>query len=299
MSQVDIKRVWKYTTESFLSASPVDLKAGGNRVAEYSEFSPNVIVVQGLSFNRVDGLEFHMDVDGYTDVEKLDNLASVKGLDFEEDIKVPSKNRVAMRFYSPSDVTGYQWRHRVTVFKPTVAMKLQLGLKLTGREPDLAAKYGLTQLLKVATPEPFNLYSGIEEWRTVAVKLSSSGTVLSLPVPSGKKVILAGISATRPASPASAYLYVKRDGIENTLSLDLYCLPSLSYNAPLRVISLDRLDISLDVKAAGDYYIRVVYGIGKLTLREKVMWIPSELTPEERREAEEKDLFDKVEAGVS
>jgi hypothetical protein len=298
-TEIDIKRVWKYTGESFLSAIPVDLNAGENKVAEYSDFTPNIIVVQGLSFNRVDGLVFHMDVDRYTDVVKLDNLASAGGLDYEEKVKVPSTIITSMRIYAPSTVSAYQWRHRVTVLKPTVAMKLQLGVKLSGNEPELAEKYGLIQALRLSTPEPFNIYSGIEEFRTIAVKMSSSGTIARLPVPAGKKIILTGISAARPTSPGAAYIYVDRDGVEKTLSLDPYCLPELSYEAPLRVIGLDKIEISLDVKTSGNYYVRISYGIGRLTLREKVMWIPSELTPDERKEAENKDLFDKVAAGVS
>jgi predicted NAD-dependent protein-ADP-ribosyltransferase YbiA (DUF1768 family) len=299
MSQVDIRKYAKYLPESFISATPINLAATDNKVAEYSNFEPNVIVVQGLSFNSVDGLVFHMDVDGFTDVVKLDNLAAVRGLDYEENIKVPSVVRTVMRITSSTTVSNYQWRHRVTVFKPTVAMKLQLGMKLTGDEPELAEKYGLVQALKVSTPEPFNLYSGIEEWRTVATKLTSSGTILRLPVPKGKKVILTGISATRPSSAAAAYLNVDRDGTESVQYLDLYCLPNLSYEVPLRIVALDKLEVSLDAKTSGSYYVRISYGIGSLTLREKVMWTPSDLTPDERKEAEEKDLYDKVAAGVS
>jgi hypothetical protein len=298
MSQVDIKRVWKYTGESFLSAIPVDLIAGENKVAEYSDFTPNIIVVQGLSFNRVDGLVFHMDVDKYTDVVKLDNLAVARGLDYEEMIKVPSTIKATMKIYSPTAQTGYQWRHRVTVFKPTVALKLLLGVKLSGREPELAEKYGLIQSLKLHAPEPFNIYEGIEEYRTIAVKMTSSGTIARIPVPTGKKIILTGISVARPSAPGAAYIIVDRDGVEETLKLDPICLPELSYEAPMRIIGLDKIEIKLDVKTAGSYYVRISYGIGRLTLTEKCMWIPSELKPEERSEAERKDLFNKIEAGV-
>jgi hypothetical protein len=299
MSQVDVRRVTRYPPEAFLSAMPVDLLGGDNRVAEYVGFEPYILSIQGLSFDRVDGLAFHMDVDGYTDVVRLDNLASARGLDYEEHAKVASARRTTMRITAASPQTGYRWRHRVTVFKPTVALKMQLGLPLTGREPELAAKYGIQQTLKLSTPEPFNIYSGIEEWRTVAVKLASSGTVMRVPVPKGKKIILAGVSASRPASAGAAYLTVDRDNVESVLSLDLYCLPDLSFEAPVRVVALEKVEATLDVRISGSYYVRLVYGVGRLTLREKVMWTPGELTAEERREAEEKDLFDKVDAGVA
>ena len=81
-------------------------------------------------------------------------------------------------------------------------------------------------------------------------------------------------------------------------SLDLYCLPSLSYEAGVRVVALEKLEATLDVRTAGTYYVRLVYGVGRLTLREKIMW-GLDLTPDERALAEEQDLFDKVEAGVT
>jgi hypothetical protein len=297
-TEIDIRRVTKYPPECFLSAMPVDLIAESNKVAEYVGFEPYILSLQGLSFARVDGLTFHVDSDGYTDVIVLDNLASAKGLDYEESVKVAFSRRATMRIVAPAAQTAYQWRHRITVFKPTVALKMLLGLDLKGRERELAAMYGLEQMLKVSTPEPFNIYSGIEEWKTVMAKLSASGTILRVPVPTGKKIILAGVSATRPASAGAAYLTVDRDDVTSVLNLDLYCLPDLSYEAPLRIVALEELEVSLDVRTAGDYYVRLVYGVGRLTLKEKVMWTPAELTSEERAEAEAKDLFNKVEAGV-
>jgi hypothetical protein len=296
---IEIRRVFKYTTESFLDATPIDLLAEDNKVAEYVGFTPYILSIQGLSFNKVDGLTFHADADGYSDVVRIDNLISAKGLDYEESVKFPVTQVATMRITSTAPVTRYQWRHKVTVFKPTVALKLQLGQQLTTQEVAIADKYGLPQALKVSTPKPFDIYSGIEEWRTAATKLSASGTVLRVAVPRGKKVILTGISATRPTSPASAYLNVKRDDTDKTLYLDLYCLPSLSYDAPVRIISLSKLEVALDAVAAGTYYVRLTYGIGKLTLVEKAMWAPDELTETERREAEEKEIFEKIEAGVA
>jgi len=295
---VDVRRVVKYPPESFVSAAPADLIAGDNRLAEYSGFEPYVLVVNGLSFERVDGLAFRADVDGYSDVVRLDSLYGVKGLDHEELIKFPVTKLATLKVSAPSPVTGFPWRHRVNVFRPTTVMKLQLGMPLSADDAELAAKYGLAQSLRVATPEPFNIHSGIEEWREVAVKLTSSGTVARLVVPKGRKLVLAGISAERPASPASAYLTIVRDDVE-VMNLDLYCLPSLSYEVPVRVVALNKLEATLDVRAAGTYYVRIAYGIGRLTLRERVAWFPTELTAEERRLAEENDLFDKVRAGVT
>jgi hypothetical protein len=294
--EVDVRRAVKYPPEAFISAAPVDLVAGDNKVAEYAGFDPYILVIQGLSFNRADGLVFHLDADGYTDVARLDNLGSARGLDFEEAVKVPVVRYATMRITSPASMSAYQFRHRVVVFRPTVAMKLQLGLKLTSEEEELAERYGVEELLKLKTPEPFNLYSGVEELREVAVKLSASGAVARLVVPKGKKLVLLGVSATRPPSPGSAYLRVFRDDVE-VMSLDLYCLPSLSYDAPVRVVALDRLVVELDAKTPGDYYVRLVYGVGRLTVTEKVMWGLA-LSPEERALAEREGVFERVKVGV-
>jgi hypothetical protein len=294
---VDVRRAVKYPPEAFISARPVDLVAGENKVADYVGFDPYILVIQGLSFNPYDGLVFHLDVDGYTDLVRLDNLASVRGLDFEENIKTPTTRLATMRITSPTSVSAYQFRHRVVVFRPTVAMKLQLGLKPTDEELELARKYRVDELLRLRTPEPFNLYSGVEELRTVSVKLSVSGTVCRLVVPRGKKLILLGISATRPSTPTSAYLNISRDDID-VMSLDLYCLPSLSYEAPVRVVALDKLIAELDVRTPGNYYVRLVYGLGRLTITEKVMWGLT-LSSEERALAEAQNIYEKVRVGVS
>jgi hypothetical protein len=295
--EVDVRKATKYPPEAFLSATPIDLVVGENRVAEYSGFEPYIVVIQGLSFNPYDGLVFHLDVDGYVDVVRLDNLASVRGLDFEEHIKVPVARFATLRITSPTSISAYQFRHRVVVFKPTAALKLQLGLRLSDEELELARKYGVVELLKLKTPEPFNLYSGVEELKTVSVKLSSSGTVCRLAVPKGKKLMLLGISATRPTAPGSAYLNISRDDID-VMSLDLYNLPSLSYEALVRVVALDKLIAELDVRASGNYYVRLVYGLGRLTVTEKAMW-GLDLSPEERALAESQDIYGRVKAGVS
>jgi hypothetical protein len=294
---VEIRKVLKYPPEAFLYATPFNLLAGDNKVSEYSGFDPYVLVIQGLSFAARDGLVFHADVDGFTDVVRLDNLASVRGLDFEEGVKFATTRRAIMRITATTSVSGYAWRHRVVVFEPTVSMKLQLGLPLTQRDSELAEKFGLRQALKTSVPKPYDLYEGVEELKTVSAKLTSSGTVTRVIVPKGKKIVLLGVAAARPSAPASAYLNVSRDNVD-ALSLDLYCLPSLSYEAGVRVVALEKLEATLDVRTAGDYYVRLVYGVGRLTLREKVMW-GLDLTPDERALAEEQDLFDKVEAGVT
>ena len=297
-TELDVRKITRYPPEYFISAQPVDLSVGDNRVSVYASFDPYVIVFHGAGFTANDNLSFSLDADGYTDALKMSNLTAVKGIDYDEDFKIPTTKTAVLRLYnaSTSTVTGYAWRHRVGVFKPTVAMKMQLGLKLTPDEQELASKYGLTEALTLTTPAPFDPYAGLEEYRVAAVKLTSSGTVLRLSAPRGKKIVLVGIAVQRPSAPAQAYLSITRDNVDLP-ELDLYCLPGLTQQAWLRVVSVDKLEVELDAKASGTYYVRAVYGLGRLTVREKIAWM-LELTTAERQLAESEGLYEKVEAGV-
>jgi len=296
-TEIDIRRVLKYPPEAFVSARPVDLSSGENKIAEYVAFSPRVLVFQGFSFGRVEDLNFYADIDGYSKRVNLDNLSATKGIDYEEDLKFPAVKSSVLKIYAPTAISGYQFRHRVTVFEPTTSLKLLFGLDLTSRDKELAKKYGLEELVRAQIPEPFNLWEGVEKIFTVAKKLSSSGDVARIIVPSGYKAVLMSISALRPDSPGKAYINVNRDDVDGVLSLDPYCLAGLSYDVPMRIVGLDKIVVSLDVKTAGNYCIRVVYGLGRLTVREKIMW-KQDLTEEERKIAETLDLYDRVEAGI-
>ena len=150
---VDVRRVLKYPPESFLSATPVDLRAGENKVAEYVGFEPNVLVIHGLSFSRAK-IRFSMDADGASSVVRLDDLSSSRGLDFEEAVKLPVARIATMKMATESDVSSYAWRHRVTAFRPTALLKMQVGLPLAADESDLAVKYGLAKLLARPGPCP-------------------------------------------------------------------------------------------------------------------------------------------------
>jgi len=294
---LELRKIVKYPPECFVEASPVDLIEGENVLASYSNFDPHVLSFQGVSFSRVDRASFSMDVDRHVDIVKKPDLGAVRGFDEEEELRVPAHTSAIMKVYSPVAVPAFQWRYRVAVLRKTTALKLILGTSLTDRDRDLDEKFGLSKSLMIYSPKPWDLTEGVEEVKDVNVSLTSSGTVFRLPVPKGKKAVLLDVSAMRTASPASAYLDVKRDGVEQTLHLDLYCLPSLEHRCPIRIVALESLLVTLDARAPGTYKVRLTYGLGKLTIPEKIKW-GVELTAEERRVAEEQDLYDKVEAGI-
>jgi hypothetical protein len=301
-TEIDVRKVTRYPPEYFISAQPTDLAPGDNKVAVYAGFSPYVIVLQGAGFTPNTNLSFSIDADGYTDSLKMSNLYAAKGINYDEDFKLAAVKTATLRLYnySSTTMTGYAWWHRVGVFKPTVAMKMQLGLRLSPDEVELASKYGIAEALQLNIPSPFDPYSGIEEYRVVTASLTSSGTILRLAVPTGKKIVLVGVGVQGASAPAQAYLSITRDDVDLP-ELDFYCLPGPTPGSPgqtwLRVVSVSKLEVDLDARASGTYYVRLVYGIGRLTVREKVAW-GLELTPAERQVAESQELYEKVEAGV-
>jgi hypothetical protein len=92
--------------------------------------------------------------------------------------------------------------------------------------------------------------------------------------------------------PTELYIDVKRDNID-TLHMDSSCLPDLPYKCPIRIVATEKMEIT----ASSACSVRLTYGLGRITLSEKIRW-GIELTPAERDIATKMDLFDKVGAGV-
>ena len=294
---IDIKKVVAKPPETFMNAQPFNLTSGENMLDNYNIPKEYIAVFHGFSFAQQSGVRFWIDVDNIREVIRLDDLGPTRGLDYEEDIKFPATKSVVMKAYSPSAINGFQWRYKVTVFKPTTALKILLGLPLTSRDNELDRKFGITNAIKSNAIKPYDPLEGIEELRTATITLSSSGNILSKTVPVGKKLVLINISTVRPTSAGVGTITVQRDDITNVLSLDPYCLNSLQYNAIIRIVALENLRVDFTTTTSGTYQFRVVYGIGRLTIPEKIKWgIP--LTSDEKLTAEEHDMFEKIEAGI-
>jgi len=302
---IPIKRITLHPPEIFVQAKPVDL-AGGveNTIAIYKavEYRPYIAAAFGLSFARYDDLKFSADVDGVIEAIRILNLGAVKGLDYEEEIRIPFTREMVQRIYAPTAVTAYQLRHKILVVEPTTAIKVVLGLPLTNQDRKLEEKYRIRERIAIQVPIPFNPYEGIERIYSVGSVLTESGAILSLPVPTDQKIILLDIAAHRPTASGQAYIKITRDGIDLP-ELDLYCMQGLeagiglNHRYAIRVVALETLDVELDVKVSGTYRVRAVYGIGRLTIPEKIKW-GIDLTPEEEDIAVKEDLYDRVKAGI-
>jgi len=143
----------------------------------------------------------------------------------------------------------------------------------------------------------------VERVYTFTGVLTRSGVVFRKVVPDGYKLILLDLAAHRPVDPAQAYLNVERDDRPALERLDLYCMQGLPWSIGvrreymLRIYSVDKMEVTLDVKVSGTYRVRGVYGVGKLTIPEKIK-LGLDLSPWEEEVAGQLDLHSKVEAGV-
>ena len=303
--QIDIKKAVKYPPEIIPFAKPIDLYAGDNKVFEYSNIQGigYIAGIYGISFARADGLNFRMNADGVYDVVRIENLGAVKGIDYEEEVKIPARDSITGIIYTPSNVSAFQMRHKIRVDKPTVLLKSQLGFPLSDYEKELARKYNVDEIIATQSVVPYDPYEGIQKIFTYTSVLSSSGTLLRLPVPSGYKAVLLDISALRPTSPATAYITLQRDRSGYyVFELDPYCMQNLEYSMrvyrenSIRIVCLDEMLVEMSV-SSGTHKVRLVVGLGKITIPEKIKW-DIDLTAGEMVIAEKENLYELVEVGL-
>jgi len=302
MTAIPIENITKYPPESFINSTYINLNLGSNEVDSYVLPSTTTLVASfnGFSFTPNSNLSFVADVDGTQRYAVLDNLYVVKGLNFEENLKFPMVSKASFKIINSttSAITNYSYRYRVNVFKRSVAMKVMLGLPLSADEQAIADKFGIVEATKLQNPKPFDITSGVSELYTLTISSSASiAAPLTLAPKSGQKLILLGLSAgsSGTLSPGNATLNIKRDEVQLP-SLDLASLPSLSYETLMRIVSLNKVEITLNVTdTTKTYYIRVLYGTGKITLKEKIAWGIT-LSPDEDAVAKAKNLYDEVKA---
>ncbi|MEM2163685.1 MAG: hypothetical protein QXR62_04595 [Candidatus Bathyarchaeia archaeon] len=303
MPQVDCRKAVSYPPEIIPFAQPIDLLAGDNKVFEYSGFEPYIVSLYGVSFARTDNLNFRVTVDDRADALRFDNLGAVRGIDHTEEVKIPAYKNIRGYIYTPSNITSFQMRHTVRVDKQNALLKLQLGFPLSSREQELASKFDIYTLIQTEGAVPFCPYCGVERIYTYTKVLSSSGAVLRLPVPDGYKAVLLDVAMERPASANQAKLTLERDrqGYD-VFELDPYCMQGLSQplypyrEHALRIVCLEEMLVELSV-ASGTHKVRLVVGLGKLTIPEKIKW-GVELTSNERTIADKLNLWEQVEAGL-
>ena len=296
---IDFRRAVKYPPEVFLWADVVDLEIGDNTLFEYTnlEYSPAyILTLQGVSLdNGVTGV-FSVSADDL-EAMKID-VPATKGIQYNEDVRIVAEKSMKGSITVASAVSGFRNRHLLKVDRATPLLKSYYGFELDDRDKELISKYNIKDV-NVSEFNPFadKVYRVV----TSGKAMTTDGTVLKVSVPKDKKVILLDI-ATSPVSDADKVnISVSRDGINDVMTLDAYCLPPMSvwfgsrYLNSMRVVAVDELIIEATVTEA--VTIRAAYAIGYLTLEEKVKW-GLRMSSSEIKEANEKNLFELAEAGL-
>jgi len=296
---IDFRRAVKYPPEVFMWADTVDLEIGDNTLFEYVnlEYSPAyILTLQGVSLdNGVTGV-FSVSADDL-EAMKID-VPATKGIQYNEDVRIVAEKSMKGSITVTSAVSGFRSRHLLKVDKATPLLKNYYGFELDDRDKELISKYNIKDV-NVSEFNPFadKVYRVV----TSGKAMTTDGTVLKVSVPKDKKVILLDI-ATSPVSDADKVnISVSRDGINDVMTLDAYCLPPMSvwfgsrYLNSMRVVAVDELIIEATVTEA--VTIRATYAIGYLTLEEKVKW-GLRMSSSEIKEANEKNLFELAEAGL-
>lgn len=296
---IDFRRAVKYPPEVFLWADTVDLEVGDNTLFEYTnlEYSPAyILTLQGVSLdNGVTGV-FSVSADDL-EAMKID-VPATKGIQYNEDVRIVAEKSMKGSITVTSAVSGFRSRHLLKVDRATPLLKNYYGFEIYDRDKELMSKYNIKDV-NVSEFNPFadKVYRVV----TSGKAMTTDGTVLKVSVPKDKKVILLDI-ATSPVSDADKVnISISRDGINDVMTLDAYCLPPMSvwfgsrYLNAMRVVAVDELIIEATVTEP--VTIRATYAIGYLTLEEKVKW-GLRMSSSEIKEANEKNLFELAEAGL-
>lgn len=295
MLELDVRKAVLYPPETFVQARPLDIRAGENPVFDYRGFGPYVIWLEGVSHARYDGMESIIYVDG-VEMARIDHGA-VGGLEVDENCRWPAVRSLSLRVVSTVAAAGYQTRHRISAARPTIYAKMWLGMPLTQGEAALAGKHDLrTRLAVKHYPRP-DYWAGVEKVFTLAKTFAAEGTLWMIRPPAGYKAVLMDISALRPTGPGTARITVSRDHQPYpVMELDPWCLKSLDAPPlPMRVVALDYLLIEAG-EVRGRQGARITYGLGRITIQEKLMW-DMPLTGEEEAMADRYGIRELVEVG--
>jgi hypothetical protein len=306
MATIDYRRVTLYPPEVLIDATPINLQAGANRIFDYVTINvaPEYILsLYGLSLTPLSGATLTINADGISGVATSRNCNAFKGLDYEEDFKIAAYKTLTGIISTTAPSVGYAWRHKILVQRINPLAKLINKIPLNPRDIELVTKFDLADSLASSYFTETLPYSGLYRVITETVNLAASGTVLRRIVPDDEKLVLLDVGITR-AAVGNATISIARDDTD-TMSLDTACLQdfdNVNWNGSrpertLFVNCLKKLEVTLDVSAGGPYDVRVVYGLAKLSVRDKIRW-KLELSTSDKAVADKFDLYDKVEAGI-
>lgn len=288
--------------------------ASGTSIASYASFSPYVMQLKKLwtwQTALAASVTLRVDIDsGHAVIESP--LPSRSAL-FHADLDLIAQDNMDLWSVGVTAAglnSYYTYTMRVT--KPTIFEKIKNSIGLTDDEKSLADEFdikrkylaGILASRGVNTEQFKKIYEVAKSVTVAAGSNTRVGKIIN--VKKGEKAVLLGISVDSAAAIAlntaanDTYFTVNRDSIDTSyIKLDCAAMPTLNYETPCYIPALDKLEILIESATAGTLPVRYRYGIANMTLMEKIRWgQEGTMTADEKKTADEFDLYDSVKAGV-
>lgn len=308
----------KYFPEELPEAIAINAAAstaGGTSIASYASFSPYVMSLKKLWTWRTAGaasVTFRLDIDSGHAV--IESPLPARSALFPSDIDLIAQDNLDMWSVGVTAAglnSYYTYVMRVT--KPTIFEKIKNSITLTdderalGDEFDIKRKYlaGILGARSAGTEQFKKIYEVARAVTVAAAGSTRVGRIIN--VKRGEKAVLLGIAVDSTAAIAIAagandtFFTLNRDSSDTSyIRLDCASLPTLNYETPCYIPALDKHEILIEsVTGVAALPVRYRYGVANMTLMEKIRWGQKDtMTADEKKTADEFDLYDSVEAGV-
>ena len=307
----------KYYPEELPEAIAINAAAStasGTEIASYSSFSPYVMQLKKLwTWQTVGAASVTLRVDIDSGHAVIESPLPSRSTLFHADLDLIAQDN--MDLWSVG-VTGaglnsyYTYTMRVT--KPTIFEKIKHSITLTDDEKALADEFnikskhlaGILASRGVNTEQFKKIYEVARRVTVAAGGNTRVGRIIN--VKKGEKAVILGIAVDSTAAIALAagandtFFTLNRDSSDTSyIRLDCASMPTLNYETPCYIPAIDKHEILIESVAGGTIPVRYRYGVANLTLMEKIRWgQEGTMTPDEKKTADEFDLYDSVKAGV-
>jgi len=280
--------------------------ASGTSVASYASFSPYVMSLKKLWSSPITATAtLRLDIDsGHAVIESP--LAARSNL-FPSETDMIAQDNLDMWSVGVSIANAY-YTYVMRITKPTIFEKIKHSITLTDDEKALADEFDiknkyLAGILGARSPNTEQFKKIYEVARSVTVAAAGStrvGRIIN--VKRGEKAVILGISVDNTLAPVAndTYLTINRDVSDTSyVKLDCKAMPPLAYETPCYIPALDKHEVLIESVTGVTVAVRYRYGVANLTLMEKIRWgQEGTMTADEKKTADEFDLYDSVKAGV-
>ena len=301
---IDIRKGVLYP-ETHMAAQVVAATDDGTEVASYSGFKPFIAQLKELATSRNANTTMRVSVDGAAEVISAATLARYD-YDVSEEVDLTTLSTLAIMLASDvgtGPIAGQIVRHAMRITKPTIFEKRRFGLRLTEEEIALDEEFGISEKINSGIMKMLDgtQFLKIKEYATRITAAAGVNPIIGreLHATTGMKVVLLGVTSDAPVASDTVFIRVDRDAYDEIQNYDTYALPTVSSMQKLYIPCTDMIRLTLlnPTTAVANHLVRYIYGIGKITLLERLKWgLP--LTDEENIIVEKYNLDNIAKAGV-